>query len=234
MTIAPINQPELYWISGSPPSWRVLLGLALKQIPYVSHRLEASKSEHKSATYLSLNPRGQVPTLCFEGSAIRESIAILAFLEARWPTRPLFGPTPGRTAAVWQAVIEAETLLHTPLAIVARTLFRRQVREREQELVAAAMATHQELERWERTFELSDFAVDDEPSAADCVLYPSVAWLRRAIEKSPDDQKIPTGVRTLIEDYPQVASWCSGVQALPGFEATYPPHWRETEGAKTA
>jgi glutathione S-transferase len=232
MTIAPINQPELYWISGSPPSWRVLLGLALKQIPFVSHRLEASKGEHKSAGYLSLNPRGQVPTLTFEGSAIRESIAILAFLDARWPTRLLFGGSPSRAAAVWQAVIEAETSLHTQLATVARILFRGQVKERGEELAAATKATRQELERLERAFELNDFAVDDEPSAADCVLYPSVAWLRRAIDKSSQDQAIPANVARLIEDYPQIAFWCRRVQALPGFEATYPPHWREVEVMK--
>ena len=53
---------ELYWGSGSPFSWRVMLTLKLKRLPYESKLLEASKEEHKSPGYLKLNPRGKVPT----------------------------------------------------------------------------------------------------------------------------------------------------------------------------
>jgi glutathione S-transferase len=231
MNVASIEQPEVYWISGSPPAWRVLLGLALKRIPYASRQLDASKDQHKSADYLLLNPRGQVPTLSFEGAIIRESIAILAFLDARWPARPIFGSAPARIGADRQSVMEAETALHIPLRTTGQILFRGEAKQRKNELISAAAATRRELERWERTLEVNEFAVDDEPSAADCVLYPSVAWLRRAIDKSARQLELPTGVATLLEDHPQVAFWCHRVQALHGFETTYPPHWRETPTA---
>lgn len=233
MTGALTDRPELFWISGSPPAWRVLLGLALKEIPYISCRLDPSKSEHKSEVYLSINPRGRVPTLRFENVVIHESIAILAFLDARWPARPLFGRDPARAAAVWQAVIEVETALHAPLGTVARILFRGQAADSRDELISAAQTTREELARWERALELDDFTVGDQPSAADCMLYPSIAWLRRAIQQSAAGTEIPANVLKLFQDFPQIVFWGRRVQALPGFESTYPPHWREAEKSPT-
>jgi glutathione S-transferase len=54
---------EVYWVSGSPYAWRVLLTLEVKQLSYTSRLLEASKGDLKKPEYLKLNPRGQVPTL---------------------------------------------------------------------------------------------------------------------------------------------------------------------------
>jgi len=52
---------ELYWGSGSPFAWRVMLTLELKRLPYESKLLEFSKREHKTAAYLRLNARGVMP-----------------------------------------------------------------------------------------------------------------------------------------------------------------------------
>jgi len=54
---------ELYWGSGSPFSWRVMLTLEVKGLAYESKLLEFSKGQNKSPAYLRLNPRGKVPTL---------------------------------------------------------------------------------------------------------------------------------------------------------------------------
>ena len=54
---------EFYWGSGSPYSWRVLLALEYKGVPYESHVLQFSKQEHKSPQMLRMNPRGRVPVL---------------------------------------------------------------------------------------------------------------------------------------------------------------------------
>jgi len=51
---------EVFWGSGSPVAWRVLLALEYKRLPYVSHLLQFSKQEHKSPQMLALNPRGRV------------------------------------------------------------------------------------------------------------------------------------------------------------------------------
>jgi glutathione S-transferase/maleylpyruvate isomerase len=53
------SQLEIFWFSGSPFSWRVLLTLEVKGLGYTSRLLEASKDEHKAPHYLRLNPRGK-------------------------------------------------------------------------------------------------------------------------------------------------------------------------------
>ena len=68
---------ELYWGSGSPFAWRVMLTLELKRLPYESKLLEFSKQEHKTPQYLQLNPRGKVPTLKDDEFVLYESIAIM-------------------------------------------------------------------------------------------------------------------------------------------------------------
>ena len=42
---------EIYWASGSPFAWRVLMTAELKDVPYVSKQLQFSKKEHKAAAY---------------------------------------------------------------------------------------------------------------------------------------------------------------------------------------
>jgi len=50
----------VYWISGSPFAWRVLLALEFKRLPYESRLLSVQKGDLASPDYLSINPRGKV------------------------------------------------------------------------------------------------------------------------------------------------------------------------------
>ena len=52
---------EIYWISGSPFAWRVLLTAEIKGIPYEGKLLEASKGDLKTPEILAINPLGRVP-----------------------------------------------------------------------------------------------------------------------------------------------------------------------------
>ena len=54
---------EIFWGSGSPYGWRVILTAEFKQIDYVSRLLQFSSRDHKSDAYLALNPRGTFPLL---------------------------------------------------------------------------------------------------------------------------------------------------------------------------
>ena len=74
---------DLYWGSGSPFSWRVLLALEYKRLPYVSHLLQFSRQEHKSPQILAMNFRGRVPILKDNGYVAFESLAILFYLDRK-------------------------------------------------------------------------------------------------------------------------------------------------------
>ncbi len=79
---------ELYWGSGSPYSWRVLLALEYKRLAYDSHLLQFSKQEHKSPQMLRMNPRGRVPVLKDGDYVVFESLACLLYLDRKYPELP--------------------------------------------------------------------------------------------------------------------------------------------------
>ena len=61
---------ELYFISGSPPGWSVMLALGVKDLDYTPRRLSNSAGDQKSLEYLAINPRGHVPVLLDGMSAL--------------------------------------------------------------------------------------------------------------------------------------------------------------------
>ena len=83
----------IYWISGSPFAWRVLLTAEVKGIPYEGKLLEASKGELKTPEFLAINPLGRVPAIRDGNFTLHESLAIMVYLDRKHPNPPLFGRT---------------------------------------------------------------------------------------------------------------------------------------------
>ena len=50
------------------------------------------KGEHKSPTYTKLNPKGKVPTLFVDGETLTENVAIVTWLNERFPEARLMPP----------------------------------------------------------------------------------------------------------------------------------------------
>jgi glutathione S-transferase len=84
------------------------LALEYKGVPYVSRRLDAGKQEHRAPAFLALNPRGKVPVLKTDDTALYESVPIIAFLDRAHPAVPLLGQTAQEHGRVWQRVNEFE------------------------------------------------------------------------------------------------------------------------------
>lgn len=74
----------VYWGSGSPPCWRVLLVLHEKGLRYNSELLAFSSGVLKTPAMLTLNPRGLVPILIDGGVRMHESFAIMSYLESEY------------------------------------------------------------------------------------------------------------------------------------------------------
>ena len=113
---------RIHIISGAPRPWRVLLGLTAKKLDFDIVVLEGSKREHKSPAFLALNPRGRVPVLQNGGFVLRESLAILAYLERLHPEVPLFGVTAEESARIWEQVMEGDHDLFTTTEALLRPL----------------------------------------------------------------------------------------------------------------
>jgi maleylacetoacetate isomerase len=88
---------HLYTAPLSGCSARIRIAANLKAIPLIRHKIDISKSEQTSPTYLAINPNGSVPSLVVEygnndkthSSTITQSPAIFDFLESHFPTPPL-------------------------------------------------------------------------------------------------------------------------------------------------
>jgi glutathione S-transferase len=63
-------------------------------IPYEARPTEILKGEHTTEAYLEINPRGRVPALDVDGKILTESVAILTYLEKRFPEKRLLTADP--------------------------------------------------------------------------------------------------------------------------------------------
>lgn len=217
---------ELYWGSGSPFAWRVMLTLEVKRLSYESKLLEFSKDEHKAPAYLKLNPRGKVPTLKDGEYVVYESLAIMSYLDCRYPDPPLFGKTPEETGLIWRALAECESYIVTAGDKVVRPIFSGKGLEKVEEIRQAAQKLRQELKTLDERLARSQWLAGDKISAADIGVFPLVQLLLRAASKEAA-QPFNLGFLPLAETYPNVARWMQRVEALPNYERTYPPHWRQ-------
>jgi glutathione S-transferase len=62
-------------------------------------------------------------------------------------------------------------------------------------------------------------------TAADLALYPALMLIGR-IGTRPSALAIGLRLDKLRAENPQVERWARSIEALPGYDATYPPHWR--------
>ena len=136
---------ELYWGSGSPFVWRVMLTLEVKGLAYESKLLEFSKGEHKTPAYLRLNPRGKVPTLKDGDFVLYESLAIMSYLDRKYPEPPLFGKTPEETGLIWRALAECESYFVSAGDKVVRPIFFGKGLDKVEEIQQAAQTLRYEL-----------------------------------------------------------------------------------------
>jgi maleylpyruvate isomerase len=86
-----------YWRSSA--SHRVRIGLGLKQLPYDYAAINLLQGEQFAEAYRAKNPISQVPTLEItedDGTrvALTQSLAILEYLDERWPDPPILPRDP--------------------------------------------------------------------------------------------------------------------------------------------
>jgi maleylpyruvate isomerase len=200
-----------YWRSSS--SWRVRIGLALKGLPYEYVALNLLEQEQFREEHRARNPTGQVPVLEASdgGRVVRlvQSMAILEWLEERFPAPPLLPADPEGRARV-RALAEHVNSGIQPLqnAIVLRTL-REKIPGWEKEFAKSFNARGLDaLERAIGDGPSGRFCHGDLPGLADCYLVPQLYSARRF---GLDPASWPTLLR--------IEQACA---ALPAFQAAHP------------
>jgi maleylacetoacetate isomerase len=84
----------------SSASFRVRIALNLKQVTYQSIPHHLRRGEQRHADYLKLNPQGLVPTLQRGPEVLRQSLALLEYLEEAYPQPPILPTAPVDRARV--------------------------------------------------------------------------------------------------------------------------------------
>jgi maleylacetoacetate isomerase len=91
---------KLYTFFRSSAAFRVRIALNLKGLEYRSIPKALLKSEHRAADYLELNPQGLIPALDVGGEVLSQSVAIIEYLNDKYPNPPLLPPGPLERAHV--------------------------------------------------------------------------------------------------------------------------------------
>lgn len=217
---------ELWWGSGSPYSWRALLALEYKGLSYTSHLVQFANQEHKSPQMLSMNPRGRVPVLKDGDYVCFESLAIVEYLDRKYPQQPLFGESPEEAGTIMRVICEYQGYVEDHIRSVIYAILFQGVESRLDEIARAMHIVATEARIIENRLAQSSFLVGERFSAADIVVFPGLQMLLRALDRR-EAQDLRGRLLPLEANYPAIAAWIGRIEALPGYERTYPPHWRE-------
>jgi maleylpyruvate isomerase len=203
-----------YWRSTS--AWRVRIALAWKGIPHETEAvpLTGEGARQNTEAFRALNPSAQVPVLVLDEAGeggherrITQSMAILEFLEERWPSPPLLPNDPWLRARA-RLLAEIVNSGIQPLQNLATT-----ERLREMGGDPAAWRIHfiaRGLEALERAAAETArrFLVGDAPSFADITLVPQLYNARR--------------FDIALAPYPTLTRIDETCRALPAFAAAHP------------
>lgn len=211
----------LYWVNGSIPSWRVMLCLAYKSIPY--HRkclhVMSTPKETRNPEFLSINPRGKTPVLIDEdGAVIAESMAILHYLEMYYPkvpTMPDGVKKKNEYKVTLQRFHESENLhnVFEDIELLFENDWKTDFRVKER-ILKTHRATLRELKFWENYLSTSPYVAGSEVSLADFALYPNLAYL---IHRGMDLDR--EGLPKLKQYHERMNALPCAVDALPtGYE----------------
>lgn len=209
-----------YFGSGSPFAWKVWLTLEHKGIPYTAKRLSFDKDETRTPEFLKINPRGKVPAIVDDGFALYESNAICEYLDEKYPQKPLMPKDASGRAQVRRLIGEADDSLYKAGSDLMEKVLYTKPAERDAKAIGEAKAKlHDELGHWRDYLKGDYFA--GALSLADFAIYPYMRIGVRVEERVP-------GQGLKREDLPaNVAAWMKRIEALPYFDRTIPPHWKE-------
>ena len=95
-----MTRPVLHDYFRSSAAYRVRIALNLKGVDYQSRAVSLADGAQKQAGYRAVNPQGLVPALEIDGLTITQSLAIIVYLDQKFPDPPLMPATAADQAQV--------------------------------------------------------------------------------------------------------------------------------------
>ncbi|HSM10556.1 MAG TPA: maleylacetoacetate isomerase [Lysobacter sp.] len=202
-----------YWRSSA--AYRVRIGLNLKGLRYetIPVHLVRDGGEQHAEGFGAVNPQRLVPILKHGNRQLRQSLAILEYLDETWPTPPLL-PSPARDRQRARAIAQTVACDIHPLNNLRviqyfEDTWRVPQSERDEWVRHWIVEGFQALETMLVDHPATGmFCVGDIPTVADCALVPQVYNARRY------------GVA--MASYPAIERIERACLALPAFDAARP------------
>ncbi|HZP13965.1 MAG TPA: maleylacetoacetate isomerase [Nevskiaceae bacterium] len=168
-----------YWRSSA--SYRVRIALALKKAEYEFVPIDISKGmsgEQYGAAYRAINPQSRVPFLVDGDFGLGQSLAILEYLESKFPQPALIPADAKARARMWAfchtIAGDIQPLQNTgPLAYLTRE-FKISDEQKNAWIRTWIEKGLSALEQERGTLKDSGFVFGDAPTLADCLLVPQV------------------------------------------------------------
>jgi glutathione S-transferase len=201
----------------------VQLALAYKELAHDSRPVDLARQEQQSPQLRRLTPRGRVPVLRDGDYVVFESVAILYYLDRRYPQRPLFGTTPEEGGVIVRVVEEFQSYIEPHLVAIRAGLARAPSGATRERVLEHLLAVAGEARVIEGRLARSEWVVGATPSAADFVIYPWIRLLLAQLE-APAGAELRARFLPVEVQYPALARWLARVDSLPGCTGTRNAH----------
>jgi glutathione S-transferase len=190
---------KLHFFERSGNAYKVRLLLSMLDIPYEKVLLDHTTGALRTAAFLKLNPRGQVPVLEDDGHVFWESTGAMVYLARKHGGEPWLPTDAAGMAQVmqWMAFAQNEVLFGLQWARAVMLKLRGGNVEEYRGYGRAGLAI------LEQHLAQHDWLALNRPTIADIANYPYVSLA-------------PEG-GIALEPYPSVVAWVRRVEALPGW-----------------
>ena len=194
---------KVYGVKASGNAYKVRILLAILRVPQETVWIDFAKREHKSAEFLRLNPRGEVPVIEHDGVVLWDSGACLVYLARKYGGEQWLPADAAGLAEVMQWLSLAASEIQFGLQYARRGLAQGRWTagnlEQSQTIARIALAALEERLRKHQWLVLA------RPTIADVACFPYV-------ETAPESG-IP------LDAYPNISAWLARCAAWPGWPA---------------
>jgi len=123
-------------------------------------------------------------------------------------------------------ICEYQAYVEEHIVKIVAAIFFQGLESRMEEVGKAVQTVTSEARNLESRLATMEWLAGKSFSAADIVVFPGIKLLLRALERR-EAQELKSKLLPLEQNYPAIARWVKKVEAMPGYDRTYPPHWRE-------
>ena len=163
---------------------------------------------------VEVSGQGLVPVLVDDDVVVPDSVAILRYLDEKWPDPPLFPRDPARRAELDVFLAWFNEVWKVAPNTIEEELERDDPDHDRVKELAARM--HDSLDLFERLLDGRDHLYGEDFSAADCAAFP---FLKYAKLRDPEDDELFHRILEdnlqLDGDYPRVSAWIDRVNERP-------------------